>query len=109
MLELPSPCLVVLVGAAGSGKSTWAQRHFPGRVVGSDALRALVGESDDDLRASKDAFALLDDVIERRLRRRLTTVVDTLGSDAARRDLWRQIAARYDVPCHAVILTTPAA
>ena len=109
MLELPSPCLVVLVGPAGAGKTQWATEHFPGRVIGSDALRALVGEGEDDLRASVDAFALLDQVVERRMRRRLTTVVDTLGTDVARRERWRAMAAKHDVACHAVVLATPAA
>jgi F420-dependent oxidoreductase-like protein len=109
VLELPSPCLVVLVGPAGAGKTQWATEHFPGRVVGSDALRALAGEGEDDLRASVDALALLDDVVERRMRRRLTTVVDTLGTDVARRQRWRQMAATHDVPCHAVVFATPAA
>lgn len=109
VIELPSPCLVVLVGAAGSGKSNWANAHFPGQVVASDALRALAGEGEDDLRASLDAFTLLDDVVERRMRRRLTTVIDTLGNDAGRRDRWRQIAARHGVPCHAIVLATAPA
>jgi len=109
VLALPSPCLVVLVGAAGSGKSTWANQHFPGHVVSADALRALVGEGEHDLRASLDAFALLDDVVERRVRRGLTTVIDTLGTDAAKRDRWRQIASAADVPCHAIVFgTSPA-
>ena len=42
MLRLPSPCLVVLVGPAGSGKSTWAAAHFPAdQVVSTDRLRAV--------------------------------------------------------------------
>jgi F420-dependent oxidoreductase-like protein len=109
VLELPSPCLVVLVGPAGSGKTRWATQHFPGRVVGSDALRAIAGEGEDDLRASVDAFALLDDIVERRMRRRLTTVVDTLGNDPARRQRWRAMAAKHDMPCHAVVIATSAA
>ena len=64
VLELPSPCLVVLVGAAGSGKTTWAEAHFPGHVV---------------------------------------------GSDAARRARWRELAVRHGLACHAVILTTTPA
>jgi F420-dependent oxidoreductase-like protein len=109
VIELPSPCLVVLVGVAGSGKSTWADQHFPGSVVTSDALRALVGEGEDDLRASTDAFELVDDVIARRLRRHLTTVVDTLGSDAARRARWLQLAAEHGVECHAIVMRTAPA
>lgn len=108
VVELPSPCLIVLVGPAGSGKTSWANEHLPGRVVGSDALRAVAGEGEHDLRASADAFALLDDIVERRTRRRLTTVVDTLGNDAGRRQRWRSVAAKHGVPCHAVVFTTSA-
>jgi F420-dependent oxidoreductase-like protein len=109
MIELPSPCLVVLVGVAGSGKSTWAQTNLPDVVVSSDVLRAVVGEGTHDLRASADAFELVDQIVERRLRRRLTTVIDSLGTDAARRERWRASAAQHGVPCVAVLFDVPAA
>jgi F420-dependent oxidoreductase-like protein len=109
VIELPSPCLVVLVGPAGAGKSTWAVEHLPGMVVSSDDLRAVVGEGQHDLRASADAFQLVDEIVERRLRRGLTTVIDSLGTDAGRRDHWRSIAARHAVPCVAVVFDLPAA
>src|SRR5688500_13225875 len=106
---LPDPCLVVLVGPAASGKSTWAATWFPPEaIVSSDALRALVGEGPHDLAASADAFAVLDDVVERRLRRRLTTVVDTLGLDPERRAALRSAAAAAGVPCVAVAFDIPA-
>ena len=107
MVELPSPCLVVLVGPAGSGKSTWAAANLAGHVVSSDALRSLVGEGEADLRASTDAFHLLDEIVERRLRRGLTTVIDTLGTDPVRRAVWRQIAARHGVPAVALLFDLP--
>jgi F420-dependent oxidoreductase-like protein len=109
-LRLPDPTLVVLVGPSGSGKSSWAAAHFePDQVVSSDRLRAMVGEGEHDLAASADAFAVLDAVVEARVRRRLTTVVDTLGLDAARRAGWRALAAGLRVPCVAVAFDTPAA
>src|SRR6476659_9204776 len=78
-LRLPSPSLVVLVGPAASGKTTWAEANFAShQVVSTDRLRTLVGEGEDDQRASPDAFRLLDAVLHARLQRRLTTVVDTL-------------------------------
>ncbi len=110
MLRLPDPTLFVLVGPSASGKSTWAAQHFgPGQIVSSDHLRALVGEGEHDLSASADAFALVDRVVEARMRRRLTTVIDTLGLDDERRRSWRELARRHDVPCVAVVFDTPAA
>ena len=109
MLELPSPCLVVLIGVAGSGKTTWAQQNLAPHVVSSDALRALVGEGEHDLRASTDAFHVLAEVVDRRLRRGLTTVIDSLGNDAVRRQQWREIATRHGVPSVALLFdVTPA-
>lgn len=108
-MELPSPCLVVLVGPGGAGKSTWAAANLPAHVVSSDALRALVGEGEHDLGASRDAFALLDQIVAARLSRRLTTVVDSLGTDAVRRAGWRDAAAGAGVPCVAIVFDTPVA
>ncbi|MET7392292.1 LLM class flavin-dependent oxidoreductase [Dactylosporangium sp. NPDC005572] len=108
MLTLPDPCVVVLVGPGASGKSTWAAAHFTAdRVVSSDRLRALVGAGEDDVTAGADAFALLDTVVEQRVGRRLTTVIDTLGLDADRRARWRRLAAAHGLPCVAVAFDTP--
>jgi F420-dependent oxidoreductase-like protein len=108
--NLPDPCVVILVGPGAAGKSTWAAEHFPAdAVVSSDRLRALVGAGEDDIAASADAFALLDDVIARRLGRGLTTVIDTLGLDTPRRLAWLALARRHGLPCVAVAFDTPAA
>jgi F420-dependent oxidoreductase-like protein len=110
VLRLAEGTLVVLVGPSGCGKTSWALAHFPAdQVVGSDRLRAVVGEGEHDLVASADAFAVLDLVVAARVRRRLTTVVDTLGLDADRRRAWRDLAGRHGVPCVAVVLDTPPA
>src|SRR5438874_10992805 len=110
VLNLPSPGLVVLVGPGASGKSSWAAAHFPAdSIVSSDRLRAMVGVGEDDVAASTDAFALLDEVVRRRLARRLTTVIDTLGLDAPRRRGWLALARQHDLPCVAVAFDTPAA
>ena len=106
----PGPALVVLVGAAGAGKSTWvAERYRASEVVSSDALRAAVGSGPYDLDASEDAFALLDQIVAARLRRRLTTVVDTLGLDPRRRAHHRTLARAADLPAVLVVLDTAPA
>jgi F420-dependent oxidoreductase-like protein len=106
---LPAPCLVVLVGPSGSGKSSWAATHFaPEQIVSSDALRAVVGAGDADLSASADAFALLEQIVVARAGRRLTTVVDTLGLDDDRRARWVALARRHRVTTVCVAFVTPA-
>ncbi len=109
-LNLPSPCVVVLVGPGASGKSTWADTHFPAEhIVSSDRLRAVVGAGEDDIAASTDAFALLEQIVATRLRRKLTTIIDTLGLDAERRRAWLELARANNMPCVAVAFDTPAA
>ena len=105
--ELPDPAVVVLVGAAGSGKSTWAsQRYAPNEVVSSDALRAVVGSGPADLDASVEAFALLDQIVAGRTKRGLTTVVDTLGLDRDRRLGYLAAARAAGMPATVVLMTT---
>jgi F420-dependent oxidoreductase-like protein len=109
-VRLPAPSLVVLVGPPASGKSTWAATQLrPDVVVSSDRLRALVGEGEHDQRAGTDAFDVLDVVVERRLRRGLFTVVDTLGTDAKRRARWIGLARDRGIPAVAVVFDVPAA
>jgi F420-dependent oxidoreductase-like protein len=105
MLRLPDPCLVVLVGPAGTGKSTWAHRWFPpATVVSSDAMRAVVGIDEHDQRASKDAFDIVERITDARLRRGFSTVLDTTGLEAKQRARWLALARRRGVPVHAVLL-----
>jgi F420-dependent oxidoreductase-like protein len=108
-LRLPDPCLVVLVGATAAGKSHWAREWFePDQVVSSDRLRAVVGTGERDQRASRDAFEVLDLIVAKRLRRRLTTVIDSTGLEPARREAWRSLAERHGVPAHVVVFDPPA-
>jgi F420-dependent oxidoreductase-like protein len=108
-MRLPAPALIVLVGPPASGKSTWATTHLRDDViVSSDRLRALVGEGEHDQRAGTDAFEVLELVVERRLQRRLLTVVDTLGTDQKKRRRWVEVAHANGVPAVAVTFDTPA-
>lgn len=99
----------MLVGASGSGKTTWARARFAtNEIVSSDALRAVVGSGEGDLDASTDAFAVLDAVLAARTRRRLTTVVDTLGLDPVRRQAAVELGRAAGLPVVAVrFLTDP--
>jgi alkanesulfonate monooxygenase SsuD/methylene tetrahydromethanopterin reductase-like flavin-dependent oxidoreductase (luciferase family)/predicted kinase len=107
---LPDPVVVVMVGPAGSGKSRWAADHFAAnQIVSSDSLRAAVGRGESDLDASTDAFSLLATIVGLRMKRRLSTVIDTLGFDPVLRSEWMALAKANRLPCHAVIMSTPDA
>lgn len=69
--------LVVLVGASGSGKSTFARRHFrPTEIISSDFCRGLVADDENDQSASRDAFDVLHYIAGKRLAAGRLTVVD---------------------------------
>jgi predicted kinase len=106
---LPKPCLVVLVGAAGAGKSTLAARLFaPDKILSSDALRAVVSGDEANQRATKTAFAILHRQLDKRLAAGRTTVVDATNvTPFARRALLRQ-AAVHGIPAVALVLDLDA-
>jgi protein phosphatase len=109
-LVIPDLSLVVLVGVSGSGKSTFAARHF-GRyeVLSSDDFRGWVSDDPTSQEATADAFALLSHVAGTRLDRGRLTVVDaTSVQPTARRALVR-LAREHDVLPVAVVLDVPVA
>jgi protein phosphatase len=109
-LEIPAPSLVVLVGPAGAGKTTFARSRFgPTEVVSSDACRAMVADRESDLSATADAFEILHLIAELRLRRRRLTVVDAVDATAPDRRPLLDIAARRDCAAVAVVLDLPEA
>ena len=109
VITLPGPCLVIFVGAAGSGKTTLAGRLFASdEVLSSDAYRAMLSGDEADQRMTRVAFRLLHRDLDRRLAARRTTVVDATNVTAfARRSLAR-IALRHGLPAIAVVLDLPA-
>ena len=102
-LAIPEPALVLLIGPAGAGKSTFAAAHFkPVEIVSSDHLRGLLANDPADQTASADAFRILTLIVAGRLERQLTTVVDATSLRAANRRRYRELAARNGVPVVAI-------
>ena len=67
-LQIPDFSMIVLVGASGSGKSTFAKKHFPATaILSSDACRGWVSDDENDLEATTDAFDVLHYIAAKRL------------------------------------------
>ena len=104
-LDLPRDALVLFVGAAGSGKSTWANAAFrPTQVLSSDFFRGVVADDEADQRASEDAFEVLELAVRKRLARGLLTVVDATNLESWARFRWIDLAARHGRPAVAVVI-----
>ncbi|MFE9626016.1 polynucleotide kinase-phosphatase [Streptomyces sp. NPDC006527] len=108
VLPVTDLSLVVLVGASGSGKSTFARRHFkPTEVISSDFCRGLVSDDENDQSATRDAFDVLHYIAGKRLAAGRRTVVDaTSVQQDARRQLI-DLARQHDVLPIAIVLDVP--
>ena len=108
-IVLPDPSLVVLIGAAGAGKSTFAARHFaPDEILSSDRFRAIVSGDEANQAATRAAFALLHRTLTARLGEGRLTVVDATNFQSTSRRALLALAAGAHVPATAIVLDLPA-
>ncbi|MET8411623.1 polynucleotide kinase-phosphatase [Streptomyces sp. NPDC005195] len=108
VLPVTDLSLVVLIGASGSGKSTFARRHFkPTEVISSDFCRGLVADDENDQSASGDAFDVLHYIAGKRLAAGRRTVVDATNVQQESRRQLIETARKHDVLPIAIVLDVP--
>jgi protein phosphatase len=104
-ITLVNPSLVLLMGASGSGKSTFARQHFlPTAVLSSDFFRGMVCDDESNQRATKDAFEVLHFVLEKRLAASRLTVVDATNVQRKARRSLLKLAQQYKISAVAIAL-----
>jgi protein phosphatase len=95
-IDIPDFSLVVLIGSTGSGKSTFAAKHFlPTEVISSDYCRGLVADDESDQSISADAFDLVREIAGKRLKHRKLAVIDATNVRAAERKGWVELARKW--------------
>ena len=109
-ISIPELSLVVLVGVSGSGKSSFAARHFlPTEVLSSDFCRGLVSDDENDQAATPAAFDVLHYVAGKRLEAGRLTVVDATNVQPEARKPLVALAKKHHVLAVAIVLDVPEA
>jgi protein phosphatase len=107
-LTIPELSFVVLIGVSGSGKSTFARKHFkPTEILSSDYCRGLVSDDENSQAASADAFEVLHFIARKRLAAGKLTVVDATNVQSESRKPFVGIAREFHCLPVAIVLDLP--
>jgi len=107
-IVIPAGALVVLVGPAGSGKSTFARRHFrETEVVSSDRCRAMIADDEADMTVSGRAFELFHEILRHRLELGRVAVADSTAVTGRARAELRALARRCGAPVVVLAFDVP--
>jgi predicted kinase len=96
--------VVVLVGIAGSGKSSWVKDS----VLSSDEIRRLLRDDPTDQTIHRIVFRTMRDLLRRRLELGMpVTYIDATNLTKRERRPYIKIAASYGCPAEALFFDTP--
>lgn len=107
-IKVPELSLVVLIGVSGSGKSSFAKKHFNRtEILSSDECRALVSDDENSQSATNDAFDVLYYIAGKRLKSGLLTVVDATNVQKESRKGLIELGRTYHCLPVAIVLDLP--
>ncbi len=107
-ISIPELSLVILIGASGSGKSSFAKKHFsPTEILSSDYFRGLVSNDETSLEATNEAFDVLHYVLRKRLAAGLLTVIDATNVQREASQPLLDLAREYHVLPVAIVFNMP--
>jgi protein phosphatase len=107
-IKVPELSLVVLVGVSGSGKSSFAKKHFKRtEILSSDECRALVSDDENSQAATNDAFEVLYHIAGKRLKNGLLTVIDATNVQKETRKGLIELSKTHHCLPIAIVLDLP--
>lgn len=107
-IKVPELSLVVLIGVSGSGKSSFAKKHFKRtEILSSDECRALVSDDENNQSATNDAFDVLYYIAGKRLKSGLLTVIDATNVQKESRKGLIELGRKYHCLPVAIVLDLP--
>jgi protein phosphatase len=107
-IEIPETAVVAMVGASGSGKSTFARAHFkPTEILSSDYFRGLVSDDETNQQVTPQAFDALYYIANKRLDLGLLTVIDATNVQREARATVLRFAREQNCLAVAIVLDTP--
>ncbi|MDR2013413.1 MAG: polynucleotide kinase-phosphatase [Rhodanobacter sp.] len=107
-VRIPELSLVALIGPSGSGKSSFARKHFlPTEVLSSDACRGWVSDDENDQAATGDAFDVLYFIARKRLAAGRLTVIDATNVRPEDRKRLVDLAREFHVLPAAIVFDLP--
>lgn len=107
-----APCLIVMIGMSGAGKSQVAARlagDRPDAILSSHQLRALLSGDAHHPDARAAATALMLQLARERLLLGQRVIIDAMHLDVQRRREWLRLARELDVPAIAIWCATDPA
>lgn len=107
-IEIPELAIVAIIGASGSGKTTFAKKYFkPTEILSSDYFRGLISDDENNQNVTSDAFETLYYVANKRLNNGLLTVIDATNVQKEARESILKLAKEQNCHALAIVLNIP--
>ena len=107
-LKIPELAVVALIGPSGSGKSSFARKHFRAtEVLSSDYCRGLVSDDETSQAATNDAFDVLYYIASKRLAAGKLVVIDATNVQTEARKPIVALGRQFHCLPVAIVLDLP--
>lgn len=105
---IQDPSLVLLMGASGAGKSTFARAHFQAtEIISSDQCRALISDDETDQSVTLQAFSLVHFLADQRLTAYRLTVIDATSVRPEDRASLIALARKQHLNVYGIVFDLP--